>query len=310
MNTMNKPNLQATLANAVPPEEQAVEIIPDELPHLTVVLPPSPAELAMSEEEQAVDPEEADEEADDEFYVVKKYEALATIDGMANIQPVFDNRLYASVNVDEEGNRAIVFCEKYRDGAFSPKMRVAQGDLYLLQMLNNDSMEPFVVKMKNHAAKFILGLSKDYLDKFNGDTPLDIAKTLEVLIRVRKQLPTYYARSMEQTPEQFYLEVVDHIKHLLVCDYHKAYYALEHSHICSIAKEMDMTAKALLDKLKEHGFLYLTQSSRGYQTNVRVSCKNIDQGLKEEVFEGKDSFTMWAYCIYKKEHIEKVLNEK
>ena len=163
MNAMNNLDLQVTnLANAVPAEEQAVEQVQTELPPLTVVLPPRPAELALSEEEQAIDPGETN----DESYVVRKYGVLATIDGMANIQSVFDNRLYASVSVDEEGNRSIIFCEKYSAGTFSPKMRVSQGDLHMLQMYNTTSLAPLAVKMKNHAAKFLLELSKDYLDKF------------------------------------------------------------------------------------------------------------------------------------------------
>lgn len=305
MNAMNNLDLQAIdLANAVPAEEQAVELVQTELPPLTVVVPPCPAELAMAEEEQAIDPGETD----DESYVVRKYGALATIDGMANIQPVFDNRLYASVSVDEEGNRSIVFCEKYSDGTFSPKMRVSQGDLHMLQMFNKTSLAPLAVKMKNHAAKFLLELSKDYLNKFNGDTPLDMAQTLKVLLLVKKQLPVYNAEPTEQTPEQFYLEVLNYIKRLAGCDFHKAYYALERFHIDQVAKEMDMTGKELLDKLKKHGFLYLTKSSRGYKTNVRVTTKPANEAMKEEYFSDGNSCTMWAYCIYKKEHIEKVIN--
>lgn len=305
MNTMNNLDLQATdLANAVPAEEQAVELVQTELPPLTVVIPPRPAELAMAEEEQAVDPGETDNES----HVMRKYGALATIDGMANIQPVFDNRLYASVSVDGEGNRSIVFCEKYSDGTFSPKMKIAQSGLHMLQMFEKTSPAPLAVKMRNYAAKFLLELSIDYLNKFSGDTPLDMAQTLKVLLLVKNQLPVYKAEPTEQTPEQFYLGVLEQIRVLNIPNVHKAYYALELSHINVIAREMDMAPKDLLEKLKEYGFLYLAKSSSGYKTNVRVTVKPANEAMKEEYFPDGNSFTMWAYCIYKKEHIEKVIN--
>ena len=73
----------------------------------------------------------------------------------------------------------------------------------------------------------------------------------------------------------------------LLCG-HKAYYPLDNEGIMLLVEELDMKKSELLKKLKQYNFLYLTESSVGYQSTVRITVE----------FEGEiDTRTEWRYCL-------------
>lgn len=73
-------------------------------------------------------------------------------------------------------------------------------------------------------------------------------------------------------------------------DNFKSYYALTDEDITYIAGEFKQNRLSFLRELKEYNLLYLTNSSNGYQVNVR--CRY-----------GNETTTEWRYCILKLSHL-------
>lgn len=99
---------------------------------------------------------------------------------------------------------------------------------------------------------------------------------------------------------------------LLECTKRKAYYGLDIGGIEYLAHKMKMKKVDLLSKLKEYNFLYLTKSSRGYQTNVRFKIEPHEREVLEKgdpSLVGKDYATEWMYCIYKMEYLGNAIEE-
>ena len=302
------------LVNSVPVDEQAIEQIEVFAP---LVVMPSTLDMAVPEDEQAVN----DEECADALSTAREKGIFSEHFGMSSIKGVLDDRLYAAHRIDKNGNHFFDFCEKYSDGTFSPKMTVAQADLYMLQMYNsikkdaetekkakkNTAKDAVTAKMQNKATNFLMKLTEEYLMKFRGDEkPLDLSDTLNALMAARSSLHAQDNRPKVMPAEEFYSRVVQHIKATGLEFEHRAYYALDNTTVEHLAKEMKMNKLELLRQLKEYNFLYLTESSRGYQTNVRFKIKPGHKGLLEDFSPdccGKDSYTEWSYCIYKMEFL-------
>lgn len=273
-----------SLANQVPENERAVEVSDAEAtPSVVKVL--DNLALGVPEDERA----EAGEA--DEFESVRELDCFSPSVGMANISGVLCNKIYARNYVTPDGTRYIQFCEQYSDGRFSPKMMVAQSNMLLAAKYNFIVKNIPIPSLKNKISKFILAVTEEYLGKNSGpDEVLDIVDILKILLEVRTSLPVHEDTPKEPNPEQFYYQVIQIIEdeHLYHLDDHKAYYTLDDSQITSLEKKLGMKHNTLLPKLKSLGFLYLTESCKGYQTNVRFKA----------VANGK-SFTAWVYCIYK-----------
>lgn len=278
------------LANQIPENERAIEVSETKVtPSVIRVL--DNLALSVPEDEKA----EAGEA--DEFESVRGLGCFNPSVGMANISGALSNKIYARNYVAPDGTRYIQFCERYSDGRFSSKMMVAQSNMLLAARYN------FMVKnipmpaLKNKITKFILAVTEEYLGKYSGpDEVLDIVDILKVLLEVRISLPVFNDAPKELESEQFYHQVIQIIEdeRLYHLDDHKAYYTLDDDQIIFLEKKLGMKRNTLLPKLKSHGFLYLTESCKGYQTNVRFKAAG----------NGK-SFTAWVYCIYKLQYFAK-----
>lgn len=224
-------------------------------------------------------------EGESEFSTAKEIGYFSASAGMVRLENVLDGRVYASIWVDNKGDRFIQYCQKYEDGSFSAKMSVAQSDL-ILAMANNFNPDNITIRaLKPQLSKFLVTAMKDYLGKFSGTDALNFQELLVALYNVRNKLPVY-KDGIEATPEEFYSRVVDAIKSrfnksIYPWVYHKGYYALLDTDFCCLAQEMKMSENELLKKLKDLKFLYLTKSCKGYQAKVRLD----------------NDCTDWAYCI-------------
>lgn len=253
-------------------------------------------EVKISDIKDLIPKEEQAEEIEtpSEYANAKEIGYFSPAAGMAQLENVMDGCVYAAVMVDEKGNRYIQYCQKYSNGSFSARMSIAQSDL-LFAATNNFMLTDIKIPvLKTKLNKFMTSVTEDYLGKFNGDKPLNIQELLTALCGARNKLPVYMDK-VETTPEQFYLQVVEALNKLYPEEdnwywvHHKAYYALIDLQIEQTANEMQMDSKTLLEKLKEYKFLYLTPSSRKYQTKIRCEKDKTD----------------WAYCILRLEYLGK-----
>ena len=233
--------------------------------------------------------------------------------GMAQIKGVFDDRLFALHYIDEQGNHSFKFCERYRTGAFSPQMSIAQAELILLNNCGFNLKLISVPTLRATATRIMSNLTLDYFNKFSGSEPIDMAKILQVLMQVRNQLPIRKDLESEYDSKAFYLRIMEVIEKDASLDVwlkrntHKSYYAFVDEALELLAEKIGMNVKELLKKLNDYGFLYLTKSSNGLKTKVRF--KGIKKGksafgdaMREE-FGMDDTYTDWAYCIWKLQNI-------
>lgn len=244
-----------------------------------------------------------DERAIDDAGAYKIQNALRMIDlspirGMGNIQNILGGRLYAMVYEDYKGVRYIDFCQRYDNGGFSPKMRIPQDDLLTMAMLEMNSQlidEESIADMKKKVAKFKVRVHKEYFGKFRGSVTevIPVDNILKGLAMVLHSLPEYSDDARSQDRIEFYRQTAELAKMCpsqVVCDFN-SYYALTEEEIIYLAMEMKMNKFSFLRKLKDYNLLYLTDSSTGYQVNVR--CR----------YHNGDTDTEWRYCIVKLSHL-------
>lgn len=236
--------------------------------------------------------EEKAECTDEEMAAFSKMQELgffSPIYGMANIRQVFNDRLYAQVYVDEELNRTVEFCQQYRDGNFSPVIKLPQSEMRIAARTHFESKEIKEPALRNEVAKFVVKTHKDYYGKTPCGEELNVLEVLNVLYYVMPQLPVKRAVSKVLDRKAFYrllMLYVDTYDMYPMCK-QKSYYLLDAEGIEQLACKMGMKRLELLRQLDKYNFLYRTESSEGYQTNVRLKG-----------YDGK-SFTEWFYCIYK-----------
>jgi len=269
------------MANLVPEEERAVdsEIVCEDMKiELAVV---NPYAGVLSSEDLAVNAEEADGELAEAH---KKGFFSPTI-GMAQLTNILDGRYYARICVDEKGNRRIEICQEYENGGYSPKITIKQSDFLRAARRNFGEAEIDQRKIKNLIENFIIRFSNECLDKFDGAMTInfDAVQILKSLSRCFRALPIHKDYCEEQTPAELYRNVMNVIEEASKLDEnaylygHKAYYPLTAGDIDFIATELEMKRSELLKKLKEYNFLYLTESSVGYQTNIRIDSDRTER---------------------------------
>ena len=198
--------------------------------------------------------------------------------------------IFAYVEEDEKANREIIFCQKYLDGTFSRKLSILQADVFTIMLANKDK------QMESRADKACLKIGLEYVNSFCGN-PDDLISVKNVVKMVAEQiqfLPVYHDDLTEVERVGFYQSLVGMIKGMTsqVLNDHRAYYPLSTEDMEYITRNLGTTKVKLLKSLKKYDLLYLTPSSKGYQTNVRLN------GM------GEDSFTTWRYCILRDEALE------
>ncbi len=236
--------------------------------------------------------------ADEDAMLAKAREMglLSPVADMARIISSLSDKIYAIIRTDEKGSRFFEYCQQYEDGSFSPKMRVSQANLFLLanyQFLIKNIPDQ---KLRNRAANFLTSSIEDYLGKTTGEEMLDVTQILQLLFMARAELPVDKNASTQISPSEFYRNIMKAAQTLGHYEFaRRAYYPFNEDEIIYIARELGMKKQELLKKLKENNFLYLTKSSRGYQTCVRF--KYTPEELEE--YPGESSYTEWRYCVFR-----------
>lgn len=220
--------------------------------------------------------------------------------GMARIDNALDGKLFAAISVDAKGNRTIEFCQQYDSGDFSPKVTVSQGDLLFASANGFVPNGVPVPRMKARLGKFLEQVTIDYFSRIARGTVYPPVDILRALVTVIDQLPVFRANSGEWTPVTLYAAIMDMINGKTTAPItpfgkHKAFMAFAEFQINAMADHLKMkSGEELLKLLAEYRFLYLTESSEGYQSRVYVEGNQRD----------------WAYCIYKAEYIAARMREE
>ena len=147
--------------------------------------------------------------------------------------------------------------------------------------------------------KFIIETTKDYYNKLLYlNEGLDMVSILKLFTSEFAKLPFENKLPLLEQPKKLYSKVIQIIKdrHLDTVDEHEAYYTLDKNHIDTLAEDLNIKKNELLKKLKEYRFLYLTDSSEGYQTCIRFKPCG-------EFFP--KTYTQWCYCILKLDYLAK-----
>lgn len=193
---------------------------------------------------------------------------------------------------DEEADRKISFCQQYEDGTFSKILTISQADVITIIMAGNESD----IFTQSRADKICVKFGLKYANSFFGTRKdvMTIREIVEMIAGELSYIPVYRDDLTEVVRVEFYQKLVSRIKVMTsqVLNDHKAYYPISTEDLEHLARNMGMSKVDLLKKLKKYGMLYLTPSSKGYQTNVRLNGA------------GEDSFTTWRYCILRDEALE------
>lgn len=235
-------------------------------------------DMMIPDSERAVDDGgEADGRLDQVWEKVSPH-----IHGMSHIEGVLNNCIYAKVVENAKGMRTIEFCQAYRNGKFSPLIRIEQSDvlgfLQEIQCTKDKKQTPAERR-----------LQKEYLGKFSGDPDelLNVREIMKAFLETLSTLSSYSDRHPEQERRSFYRDVVELVKGLqsqafIRC---RSYYPLTEDDIEYLAHDLKMSRIELLRKLDSEGFLYRTPSCSGYQANVRIP------------YMDGSSYTERRYCI-------------
>lgn len=255
----------------------------------------------LPEEERAVIEKTEDDEVD-KYQEAEDQGCFSIVNGMARIENVLDNQIYASVEVGKTGERTISFCQQYENGEFSPMVRVRQSDLLMAAACNFLEDKKGIPAVNARAKRFIMNCYADYLGKFAGEAPLDISMILKILVLVRNSLPTYYEKQdILSTPKALYQETVNIIlgkgQYQRMYSYldRKAYFGLDREQFEWLATDLNTDCHVLARKFKEYGFLYLTDASVGYQTKVWIGSSPMPE-FKTPSYQN-------LYCILKLDYI-------
>lgn len=200
--------------------------------------------------------------------------------------------ILAFIEEDEEANRKICFCQQYIDGTFSRVLSMSQVDVLKMIMAGAEGDNP----IDNRADKTQIKLGSRYANSFSGTRSdiMSIRGIVEMIAGELQNIPVYHDDLTEVERVEFYQRLIRIIKGMTsqMLNDHRAYYPLSMEDMEYITRNLGMKKVDFLKKLKKYRLLYLTPSSKGYQTNVRLNGA------------GEDSFTTWRYCILRDEALE------
>ncbi len=299
-------DILSSISEIIPAEEKAV---PEQNPlesiePLTVVRTIEPWGGVIPEI-----PENERGETDGETYIdleaPAKYGCFSPAVGMKGFEVNTGHVFYAQIFTDQKGNRWVKYCQQYKDGSFSPKMQIRQSELVMgaSALCNGDDISLKFVS-KSAVNKIMANARNDYYNKtaFPQEC-VGIEQIFMLLLCVYRSLPAESAMlEAYDCPERLYADVMAAIRKEPAWfgdSPHKAYYALDAEQVDRIAQTLNMKRDLLLRRLKEYRFLYLTDSSKGYQTCVRFPAGK--GGVEKEFFPR--SYTQWSYCILKLEYL-------
>lgn len=287
--------MQNVLANLMPKDEMAVESKVSV--ELDIV---DPFASILSEEDLALEPTGDS----GKFAEASMRGFFSPVIGMARLRNTLNEQYYAKICIDEKGNRRIEICQAYEGGGYSPIISIKQSDFLRAASYKFGAEAIPQRKLKNAVENFLMKLSSECMDKFDGTMNFDVIEVMKAIESCYRELPIYSDVCEDLSPSKFYnriMEILDIIcvgYHEAILFGHKAYYPLDGEDIILFAGRMEMEREELLKKLKRYNFLYLTKSSMGYQTNVRITTED-DDGKKK-------TFTSWRYCILRLEYLASI----
>ena len=247
----------------------------------------------IDEDERAVSSESANKIQD-----MLRMVDQSTLSRMGHVRNILNDMLYARIYEDYKGFRYVEFCQRYHNKSISPLMRISQDDLMITAMYeySTQSINKPSAGVKRKISNFKAAVHREYFGKFRGGfgDMLSVEDILYGLATVLHMLPVYSDDNRALKRTEFYYQVIEKAKKCpsQVVSKFNSYYALTEDDIGCIAEELKKKDRiSFLRELKDYGLLYLTDSSKGYQTNVR--CK----------FDDGSSGTEWRYCILKLAHL-------
>ena len=283
----------ADRSDLVPPNEQAIMSNIDMSRVRVDTFQPN-LESFMPDDEKAVNEAEAKQYTS--YRGVGDIGLFNHIAGMGNIKGALDDSIYAVRQHNEDG-WTFVFCQKLSDGTYTPKLSISQSSLYRLNDAHFNVLNITSSIQRKRAETLIDELEDKYINGVSLDTSnvYEIMDILELLFKVSSLLP-----ESREVAKDGAIVLYEQIREELVLSSSsyvsipKAYYALLESDLVDLARRLGMSKLALAKKLKEYNLLYLQESSRGYQTKVRVG------GSRPCNF----------YCIYKLEYFDEVTGKE
>lgn len=246
--------------------------------------------------------EQADEsgctDLDNSFAAARSIGLFSPAAGMACIEGVFDNSLYAAIYVDEKKKRIIRFCQKHISGDFGGVVEVDMATLGLIIMGGAGNKKGLPTSERNAIKKSLAKIRVDYLNTFDMESIcLDIPAVLMLLCKVHKELPKYVAVANGNQIEVIYAELMDQLKYLMGTHNRFSYIAVTKDSFDYAARQMGWQPLKLLKLLDENRLLERQKSNGGYQMKVRLYTDKDGQRF--------DGDSEWCYCIKNIEAIGK-----
>lgn len=233
------------------------------------------------------------EDIPEELQAVVEQGYFSPVSGSAHIVNRLNGRLHAYIQVDKKGSRTIVFHQQYDDGSYSAEFPIKQEDL-LMVVTNTNSKDSSLVKEANASRKRIM---RGYLGRCDGRETLNMSQVMRVLVEALGQLPIKSDYEDELSKMELYKKVLEGIQGHIYTKRRKGYFSLEEGAIENAARELGMTSRQLLARLKREGFLYLSESCKGYQAKV-PTCRNADGTIDYD----------WRYCLVDLEYFARLKN--
>ena len=284
-------------AKIIPQNEQAVMEGNNEQFKIEVVDIIEPLEDAMSEIPQ--DEREGIEEPPVELADITECGFFTPTYGMKGFITDTGHIFWGKLLAEPKTGCNIIYHQQYKDRTFSPQMRINKADLMLAAGCRFVPENMTNRALRADVDKFIIETTKDYYNKLLYlNEGLDMVSILKLFTSEFAKLPFENKLPLLEQPKKLYSKVIQIIKdrHLDTVDEHEAYYTLDKNHIDTLAEDLNIKKNELLKKLKEYRFLYLTDSSEGYQTCIRFKPCG-------EFFP--KTYTQWCYCILKLDYLAK-----
>lgn len=224
---------------------------------------------------------------------------FSPVAGMKGLITDTGHIFWAKRYIEPKKGEVIKYRQQYKNNKYSEQMVIDKADLVSSALCHFRPNRISESHTRTIVTKFIMKASRDYYGKLlYFSEGLDIISILGMLMSECDNLPVEIVRSILDQPDRLYSKVIQIIKdkRLNIVDEHEAYYTLYKEQIEIIAMELNIRKNQLLKQLKEYRFLYLTDSSDGYQTCVRFKPYG-------EFFPA--THTEWCYCIYKLDFLAK-----
>ena len=290
-----------SLAELIAEEEQAVTGVSSQEDQKMIVVetlsPSGDVTSEIPEEERGTTEEEFPVEMEEASKCGCFYPTL----GMTGFVTNTGHKIHARIYMDSKRSRIIEYCQEYNDGSCSAKMKIKQADLLMAASYCFDVQKTKNAKLKSLINNFIMEVSRDYFNKIAFPSEaMNIPEILNLMLHQYNNIHVESETGMSKLdqPDKLYPAVIGLIKknHFDIGNEHAAYYTLEREQIDTLAGDLNVKPTELLKKLKAYRFLYLTESSEGYQTCVRFKAGG-------EFFP--KPYTQWCYCVLKLDYLAK-----